>query len=349
MAENVRGDFCAEIARRRRRAPRAKTLNSRAWSGRGRCCRTWSGVTTTRCGNPTRRAGSGGALSPTPGRGAWTTDRSIGRGSSCDGCWASVARTRVEWRSRGFDIAFPAGEPRVLLVGFDPFRLHRELGQSNPSGVVALALHGARVAGANVRSAVLPVRFRDFDAGLVEELLGPVFAGASGPLTLAMTISMGGEHFDLERFAGRRRAPTQRDNQDVRAAAPNAPLPDQPEGPEFLEFSLPAAAMTRVRGRWRVRDNRNVETAQGGVLRAVNLAALAGATAVAGSGGAFLSNEVTYRSLLLQRRLGAAFPLGHLHTPAIVGHDGAVLAAMVAQARDILTAALTATASRQTP
>lgn len=255
----------------------------------------------------------------------------------------------VEWRSRGFDIAFPAGEPRVLLVGFDPFRLHRDLGQSNPSGVMALALHGARVAGANVRSAILPVRFRDFDAGLVEELLGPVFTGASGPLTLAMTISMGGEHFDLERFAGRRRAPTQRDNQDVRAAAPNAPLPDQPEGPEFLEFSLPAAAMTRVRGRWRVRDNRNVETAQGGVLRAVNLAALAGATAVAGSGGAFLSNEVTYRSLLLQRRLGAAFPLGHLHTPAIAGHDGAVLAAMVAQARDILTAALTATASRQTP
>ena len=240
----------------------------------------------------------------------------------------------VEWRSRGFDIAFPAGEPRVLLIGFDPFRLHRELGQSNPSGMVALALHGARVAGANVRSAVLPVRFRDFDAGLVEELLRPVFVGASGPLTLAMTISMGGEHFDLERFAGRRRAPTQRDNQDVRAAAPNAPPPDQPEGPEFLEFSLPAAAMTRVRGRWRVRDNRT--------LRAVNLAALVGATAVAGSGGAFLSNEVTYRSLLLQRRLGAAFPLGHLHTPAIVGHDAAVLADMVAQTRDILTAALTA-------
>ena len=59
-----------------------------------------------------------------------------------------------------------------------------------------------------------------------------------------------------------------------------------------------------------------------------------------GSGGGFLSNEVAYRSLLLQQRLGARFPLGHLHTPTVRGYDEAVERAIVEQIKRILAAAL---------
>ncbi len=43
----------------------------------------------------------------------------------------------------------------------------------------------------------------------------------------------------------------------------------------------------------------------------------AGSTAVAGSGGAFLSNEIFYRVGLLRLQSGATVPYGHLHVPFI--------------------------------
>ena len=256
----------------------------------------------------------------------------------------SAARAQAERRSRGWHVAFPPGEPGVLLTGFDPFHLDRDVEQCNPSGVAALALHGARIAGANVRAAILPVRFADFDRGAVEELLTPLFSGHCGAVTLALTVSMGRDHFDLERFAGRRRSSETLDNRRVSSGTSTAqPLPPpRLAGPEFVEFALPAAAMAGASGRWQVRDNRRVETLERGAVVAADLAELADCTAAAGSGGGFLSNEVTYRSLLLRQRLGCRFPLGHLHTPTVDGHDAAMLAELVAQIRRIVAAGLAA-------
>lgn len=256
----------------------------------------------------------------------------------------------AERHSRGFGFAFPPGEAGVLVTGFDPFRLDRHIDQCNPSGVAALALHGTRIGGAPVCAAILPVRFADFDRGVVEALLTPCFrADAQVPLLLAVTISMGRDHFDLERFPGRRRSATAVDNQGAQGGGtPDAPrVPPGLAGPEFLEFCLPAAAMTAARGRWRVRDNRRVEVLGRGVVSAAGLRELADCTAVAGSSGGFLSNELAYRSLLLRARLGGAFPLGHLHTPAIVGHDAALLAELVAQIRALVAAAVYACAGRR--
>lgn len=249
---------------------------------------------------------------------------------------------QAERASRGFDIAFPAGEPGVLLTGFDPFHLDRDLGQSNPAGVAALALHGTRLAGANVRTAILPVRFADFDDGVVERLFTLPFTARQPPV-LVMTISMGRADMNLERFPGRRRSAPMVDNCGVlTGATPEHPLvPPGLAGPEFLEFTLPAAAMTQVPGRWPVRDNRRVTTVEGGTVVAGALAEIAHCTALAGSGGGFLSNEVAYRSLLLRERLGGRFALGHLHTPTMRGHDADTLAAMVAQIRRIVEAGVT--------
>ena len=244
--------------------------------------------------------------------------------------------------SRGFSLTFPNGDKhdrKVLITGFDPFQLNSEIGQSNPSGVAALALENTVIKGARIRAAILPVRFADFDAGIVEDLLTQPFASG---LALALTISMGRDQFDLERFPGRRRSAESLDNRDLAGGGtPSKPVPPPGvDGPEFLENSLPTTAMTAAGGHWPVRDNRHVRSLERGEVIAESLSDLRNDTAVAGSSGGFLSNEIAYRSLRLQQRLGVRFPLGHVHTPKLVGHDAAVEGEMVAQIRAMIEAAL---------
>ena len=245
----------------------------------------------------------------------------------------------TESGSRGYHNGFPTDEPKVLLTGFDPFHLDRNIAQSNPSGVAALALDDTVVAGARIRTAIFPVRFADFDQRVVELVLVRQFRQR---LTLCLTVSMGREDFDLERFPGRRRSAEMPDNLNVRTGASNSnPLvPPGLEGPEFLEFSLPAGAMAAVNGPRRVRDNRRVVSLQRGPLPPNSIAELDNDTAIAGSGGGYLSNEISYRSLLFRERVGVSFPVGHLHTPVVDGYDKAMERAMVDQIRSMVEAAL---------
>jgi hypothetical protein len=64
---------------------------------------------------------------------------------------------RFEWASRGAsDVAWNTDAPlRVLVTGFDPFFLDRQIGQSNPSGLAALLLDGRVLAAADVRAEVV--------------------------------------------------------------------------------------------------------------------------------------------------------------------------------------------------
>ena len=247
----------------------------------------------------------------------------------------------AERSARGFDAEFEGPEPRVLMTGFDPFHLDRDIAQSNPSGLAALALDGTLVAGARIRTAILPVRFAAFDAGIVEKLLTPHFKAG---LRLLLTVSMGRDAFDLERFPGLRRSAQTPDNANVASGgSPAAPqVPAGLEGPEFLEFTLPARAMAATPGRWPVRDNRRVTTLERGSLTPGSLAELKHDTAVAGSGGGYLSNEVAYRALKLRRRLGATFAVGHLHAPRVDGYDADAESEIVAQIRDLVAAAVAA-------
>ena len=248
----------------------------------------------------------------------------------------------AEGAARGFDAAFRGPEPRVLLTGFDPFHLDRDIGQSNPSGLAALALDDTLVAGARVRTAILPVSYAAFDDGVVEQLLAPHFHAG---LRMLLSVSMGRDGFDLERFPGLRRSAEAADNRDLTSGgSPAAPqVPPGLAGPEFLEFTLPAAAMTATPGRWQIRDNRRVISLERGEVTPGSLTALRDDTAVAGSGGGFLSNEVAYRALKLRERLGATFAVGHLHVPRVDGYDADAERAMVAQIRDVVAAAVAAT------
>lgn len=228
---------------------------------------------------------------------------------------------------------------RILVTGFDPFSLDRNIDQSNPSGVGALRLDGTRwtLAGrpVEVEALLFPVRFDAFDAGTVEVRLAPLLK--SGALALLATVSMGRDHFDLERFPGRRRSSEAPDNAGVltgaSAANPLVPrLGAAPlEGPEFVEFSLPVAALRGGAGPYEIRDNRRVATLERGTFDAASLAELGGQTAVRGGGGGYLSNEISYRTVRLAQALGSETPVGHIHTPRLEGFDEESLRAITDQ------------------
>ncbi|MBW8182582.1 hypothetical protein [Shewanella nanhaiensis] len=262
-----------------------------------------------------------------------------------------VLLNAVEKSSRGFsNIKFDDDtQIKVLLSGFDPFFLDRNIGQSNPSGVTALALDGYRftVAGkkAQIETVMIPVRFADFDEGLIESLLTPIYRENS--VDMIFTVSMGRDDFDLERFPGRNRSAAAPDNLNVLTGAnkqnPLAPLFEGKSlnGPEFVEFSLPVKAMQSAQGKWKVNDNHSVTTLEKGAFDASSLAELESATSVEGSGGGYLSNEISYRAVLLGQQLNSQIPVGHIHTPRVSGYDAEAEAEILAQVKAMVIAAAT--------
>lgn len=257
---------------------------------------------------------------------------------------------KLELSSRGQQISGFSSQSdiRILLTGFDPFLLDRNLEQSNPSGVTALMLDGwvfhHQGKQIEVQTAMIPVRFADFDQGMIEQLLTPQLQ--SGDIDLLLTVSMGREHFDLEHFPGRRRSATAPDNLNVYSGG-NADNPVVPllhgeplAGPEFIAFSLPYQAMMQAEGRFQINDNRSVTTLEQGDFSAQSLAELADQTAVQGGGGGYLSNEISYRSLLLRDQLAPTLPVGHIHTPRIAAFEPKTTADIVAQIQQMIRLAV---------
>ncbi len=254
-----------------------------------------------------------------------------------------ILANAAEKSSRGFsDIQYDNDvQIKIFLTGFDPFFLDKDIGQSNPSGLVALALDGFRfnINGkkAQIETAMIPVRFADFDQGIIESLLSPLYRD---PKTqLVFTVSMGRNDFDLERFPGRNRSAAAPDNQNVfTGASKTAPLPPKLNqkdviGPEFVEFSLPVAAMQLKDPLWKINDNRAVTTLSHGEFSARSLSELQDETSVEGSGGGYLSNEISYRAIVLQQKFNSHAKVGHIHTPKVKGHDSATEQAIVEQVR----------------
>ncbi len=201
-----------------------------------------------RAGPPRRRAGGDRAVAAGRGPGAGTGARRRGPqpGRRPALYWARLGMTRevrtwqprfgltgrqqdalldaVERTSRGqTDIRYPAGgrPRRVLLTGFDPFTLDRDIRISNPSGATALALDGTVVetaAGpARIETAVFPVRWQDFAEGTVERTLRPYLPKAD----LFTTVSQGrvGRFDRAHQRRLARRLPGQRQRQPHGAGA----------------------------------------------------------------------------------------------------------------------------------
>lgn len=227
----------------------------------------------------------------------------------------------------------PLDEPRVLLTAFDPFLLNSNIKQSNPSTSVALTLAEMYGDSVPIEVFIFPVRYRDFNKGVVERVLKPRFE--RDPLFM-LTLSMGRDNFELERFVGRRRSVPALDNLDYTPVKNGKNPPCLTKCPEFLEFRLPAEILVDIQGQWKVGDNRVVATQSRGEFEATSLDELEGEICVRGSGGGFLSNEIAYRTRLLQLNMGKSFPLGHLHLPRISRFWPAEMWKMVSQTSRIL-------------
>lgn len=252
----------------------------------------------------------------------------------------------LELLSRGqSDVKFDKkADKKILITGFDPFFLDRNIDQSNPSGVVALSLDDIvlSVEGktAEVEVLIVPVRFADFDQGMIEELLTPYIAEKN--VDMVITVSMGRENFDLERYPALRRSAKAPDNLNVlTGATKNKPLVpklkfNELKGPEFVEFSLPVDAMKNGSGKYQVNDNRNVSTLEK-TYAAQSLAEIVNKVSVNGSGGGYLSNEISYRSILLREKYNPLLPVGHIHTPRIKSFDQQALMDIVNQTKNIIT------------
>lgn len=237
---------------------------------------------------------------------------------------------KFELLSRGQqDVKFNKNaDYKILLTGFDPFFLDKNLDQSNPSGVAALAFDNLFLSvegkSIEVETVILPVRFEDFDKGMVETLLKPYFKGSK--VDMVVTVSMGRDDFDLEHFPGKRRSAAAPDNLNVLTGAnkqnPLIPmLENKPlQGPEFTRYSLPYQAMQQVNSPFKVNDNRKVTTLEK-TFEASSLKSLANATSVEGSGGGYLSNEISYRSMILRNDYAPVMPVGHIHTPRFKGFE----------------------------
>lgn len=258
-------------------------------------------------------------------------------------------------RGRNDLIYKQATDKRILLTGFDPFLLDRNIKQSNPSGLAALLLDGVVIEyqqngkniTAEINTAMIPVRYADFDQGEVESLLAPFYALNS--IDLIATISMGRSDFDLEHFPGLRRSATAPDNVNVYTGAnkTNPLIPNLLEAPlignEFVLFSLPYQAMMKAKGGYKINDNRGVTILESGRAKDItanSLTELADKIAVQGGGGGYLSNEISYRSIALRNKLGSTIPTGHIHTPRISGFDAATNQAIIAQIEAMLVQAV---------
>jgi pyrrolidone-carboxylate peptidase len=255
---------------------------------------------------------------------------------------------KLELLTRGQqDIKFDKGtKKKILITGFDPFFLDRNIDQSNPSGVAALALDDLVInfegTSAEIEALIVPVRFADFDQGMIEVLLAPYY----DQVDMIITISMGRENFDLERFPGLRRSAKAPDNANIYTGAdqktPLVPLLNGKPltSPEFVEFSLPVTAMQKAVGHYKINDNKNITTLAG-KRTAKSLVELATETSVQGSGGGYLSNEISYRSIVLRNKLNANLPVGHIHTPRIMAFEPATSKKIVEQIKLMLSFSLT--------
>ncbi|MEI5100413.1 pyroglutamyl peptidase [Streptomyces sp. PmtG] len=233
---------------------------------------------------------------------------------------------RLEVTSRGQDtISYPKSHgkrmKRVLLTGFDPFTLDRDIRISNPSGASALALDGTvvRTAAGPVRieTAVFPVRWTDFADGAVERALRRQLPRVD----LFTTVSQGRVgKFDIERTNGAWRGGFG-DNENLSSTG-TVPVADPASQPQWTTTTLPYKDIVAAdTGRFPVYDNTAVTEIPAGATAPVERpdGPTPGSAARAGGGGDYLSNEIAYRVTLLRDRLGLRdrLPGGHVHTPVL--------------------------------
>ncbi len=171
----------------------------------------------------------------------------------------TTVTTKSDWLekySRGLEGAqkptFPASHFKILISGYDPFGsafpnsyYDGEGYQSNPSGNLALALDGKEITSgskkAMIKSAILPVRFREFDEGWMEDFFGPYVSDTTIKMIITFSYGIDGSvySFEIEKFAARHRGLGTPDNNQIGASASSYLNNTNKDNYEFIITKLP--------------------------------------------------------------------------------------------------------------
>jgi pyrrolidone-carboxylate peptidase len=272
-----------------------------------------------------------------------------------------TAIKQFELPSRGLDpvsgvISFylaPANARKVIVTGFDPFQLPFDVRQSNPSGLVALSVHGNSLLGstdapAHIRTAVLPVRYKDFDDGLVENAV----TANLGLIVMMMTVSQGRNFYDVERWAAKNRGRVALDNSNLLNPGTAVVDPANPttstgltdpggrtaSGVQFIKTTLPfgnvitqdlvsrtgppfsiATPLILNQAYWVLGGTHHPKPGDANPQETwkEDPADIPTGISREGSGNNFLSNEVFYRTALVRSTNRSSLPSGHLHIPPV--------------------------------
>ena len=262
---------------------------------------------------------------------------------------ASQVKTAVlqfEWPSRGLtSLTGTPGGRLAIVTGFDPFALTNAPKRSNPSGIIALKFKDHEFSSSQgpvkAATAILPVRYEDFDAGIIELALGPIL----GSLVMLITFSEDASRnfYDVERYATRVRGGAP-DNNNKRVASGSV-TPGTGTA-EFLESTLPYERVItfdittrKLKGptldetpfvldqSYQLEISNGVPTPRVFVLSpSSNMGTdsylkntegpLPNEPMRTGSGGSFLSNEIFYRTARKRNEVRSSLPSGHIHIPS---------------------------------
>jgi pyrrolidone-carboxylate peptidase len=218
-------------------------------------------------------------------------------------------------------------EKKILLTGFDPF----QGAETNPSGIVALNFDGQTIGNAEIQTAVFPVRYEDFDNGLVEKFFGTKMDDIDAIITVSQTHLS--KNIDVDRFSANVRGGGPDNNEESKTGK----ILD--DGDDFYESSLPYTEILDgefeeeesqryfYNQTWATDEDDSNEnnfpgyaSSQGTTwnseeqindLEKLNKSG----TPTQGSGGDYLSNEIHYRVSKMRTASNTTrdMPQGHLH------------------------------------
>lgn len=245
---------------------------------------------------------------------------------------------KFEWSSRGFEITAenrpvikfdPTTKRKVIITGFDPFLLYSQPSRTNTSGIAALALNKESFPDAVVRSVIIPVRFRDFNTGLIEQIMTEGVKNSSLIMTCSWTQDY---YFNIDRFGTRHRTNDVIDNEYELGGSTN---PHGTSAPNYLETTLPYECpevffngtllhQQLNGGDYLVLNQYFFQTTPSGsgtppvhgqpssYEKSTTVPASTGELDQ-GSGGDYLSNEIFYRTAKVRKENQPGLPTGHLH------------------------------------
>ena len=237
----------------------------------------------------------------------------------------------------------PKGTKKILITGFDPFILNEfnnkeikgyspNIKQSNPSGVVALALNGNTELGGYIQTMIVPVRYTDFDSsqdrengqgeGIIEKYIKP-FIEKKGEVDMIITISQADAKYNIDVFATATRRGFNDNMNFIREDGSKA----IPGGAETIKTTLPKKMVdsklgTNYNGRYFITKKDFDDYYKGDYSKEFFLDInddLPQLSIYDGPGGNYLSNEIFYRVAKLRESLQPKLPTGHFHIRKIQG------------------------------